>query len=205
MVDGWNSESTILGRWADMVKLDFTTILEKPETDGNLAIDEFAVLADSGDNEPLSSSSSAIPEATPVILTLPAQYRPLRMDKLIRDSILRAFTRNCEEGHISLTWGRNEQGRSRVKLLFPRDRGLGLADTALSVELNSEPWMEAALLLELAKKEADLAYILDERAAIRAADGLPDDDMTVALLTIGADERMAEWESERAEFEAKIG
>jgi len=59
----------------------------------------------------------------------------------------------------------------------------------LSVKLEQTPQLEAMLLLELAQKDAAIQELLDERAAIRAADGLPNDDMSVALLSIGAEER----------------
>ena len=41
--------------------------------------------------------------------------------------------------------------------------------------IESSPELEADLILELAKHDEDLMFEIEERAAIRCADGLPDD------------------------------
>ena len=53
------------------------------------------------------------------------------------------------------------------------------------VLLAASPELEAAVLLELAKGDANLRDILEERRAIRWADGLSDDLESAALVTVG--------------------
>ena len=108
-----------------------------------------------------------------------------RMDARTLASIVTAFKESCRRCGVVYSVEEDEQGRPRVVLAGGQG---GLALWGLETKIEQEPQLEAALLLEIAKMNEDLAYILDERAAIRAADGLADDDMTVALLTIGADE-----------------
>ena len=106
---------------------------------------------------------------------------------------LRAFKRSCADYHISFSVCEDEQGRPRVKLTAPTHFENGRY--CLSMGLEYEPELEAALLLELAQKNAGLMDILGEHAATH------DEDLEIsALAIIGAGERRSEWGKERAEF-----
>lgn len=135
-----------------------------------------------------SPAADAVPPAAP----LPMRAASPRKHKLDLDAMAAAFRESCKGGGIVYQVGQDVQGRSRVVLSSMAGGVGGIALWGLKTKLEHEPQLEAALLLELARGNAALQDILTERAAIRAADDLPDDDLTVALLTIGADERPVE-------------
>ena len=120
------------------------------------------------------------------LFPLPAQ-RVKRMDARTLASMLRAFKESCRLNGISYSVKEDEQWRPRVVLSPLPDGAHGVGLCGMKLKLGQEPELEAALLIELSRKDQQLRDILEERAAIRAADGLSDDDMTVALLTIGVD------------------
>lgn len=100
--------------------------------------------------------------------------------------MIAAFKETCRRGGFVWSLGEDEHGFPRVVVSHKTGDGGNLALWALGVKLEQAPQLEAALLIELSRKDAALRDLLEERASIRAADGLADDDMTVALLTIGA-------------------
>lgn len=164
-----------------------------PLTDGALALDveplgEVAHLSPIS-GETLTETTEPVDVMEPgrgeeeTIFPLKAR-RFKRMNSRTLASIVAAFKESCRRCRVAYSVKEDKQGRPRVVLLCKQR---GIAFLGLEVKLGQEPELEAVLLLELAKTNEDLAYILDERAAIRAADGLDDDEMTVALLTIGVE------------------
>ena len=75
--------------------------------------------------------------------------------------------------HVSVFWGRlilrygNEEVRKYYSDMF-----------------HSRPRMEADLILHLSKANSELAYAIEERAAIRQADGLSEDLFSAVLCNI---------------------
>ena len=173
---------------------------EPPLTDGNLALDVEPMVEVAAPLSPISGDTSTEPverkepgRSEPEIkrgereTIFPLKARRFkRMDARTLASIVAAFKESCRRCGVVYNIEEDKQGRPRVVL---SGRQGGLALWGLETKLEQEPQLEATLLLELAKKDAALQELLDERAAIRAADGLSDDDMTVALLMIGVDER----------------
>jgi len=191
---------------------------EPPLTDGNLALDvepagEVAHLSPiSGDTstetaEPVGGIRPGVSEPEPEteskgaekVFPLKAQ-RFKRMDKWTLASMARAFRESCRQCKISYIVGEDKQGRPRVVLSSKKQ---GICFWGLTVKLEQEPELEAVLLIELSRKDQQLRDILEERAAIRAADGLSDDDMTVALVTIGVNLDPPEPKRQESEEQAK--
>ena len=108
------------------------------------------------------------------------------IDERTLRGIISAFKATCRKGGFVWSLGEDEHGFPRVVVSHKTGDRDGLALLGLEIKLEQTPQLEAALLIELSRKDAALRDLLEERAAIRAADGLADDDMTVALLTIGA-------------------
>ena len=79
---------------------------------------------------------------------------------------VKEFCAELERWHIkaSVFWGRLilTGGDERARKYF-------------SEMFRSRPKMEAHIILELSKSDSDLAYAIEERAAMRQADGLPSD------------------------------
>ena len=176
---------------------------EPPLTDGNLALDVEPMGEVAAHLSPISGDTST-ETAEPVEGKEPGRSAPApehergeaenvfplkaqrfkRMDKMTLASMLRAFKESCRRCEVSYSVKEDKQGRPRIEL---SSKEYGIAFWGLSVKLGQEPELEAALLIELSRKDQHLKDVLEERAAIRVADGLRDDDMTVALLTIGID------------------
>lgn len=109
-----------------------------------------------------------------------------RLDERTLKAIVTAFKVSCRRCGVVYRLGQDEHGWPRVVLNTLSGAPGGVAMAGLGAKLEQMPQLEAALLIELSWTDAGLRDTLEERAAIRAADGLSDDEMTVALLTIGA-------------------
>lgn len=175
-----------------MAGFDFERLLEIargemapsfPETEGNLALEpepelyvEARISAEPvEENEPEPKSKELMRP-----FPLPAR-KSKRLSRGDLFAITAAFRRTLQDFRITCGWKEESPGSPRITLTAQDGRG-GLALAGLAVKLGTEPELEAALLLELAEQDEELAYIIAERAAIRGADGLPDDDMSAALL-----------------------
>lgn len=144
---------------------------------GNLALEPKPHVEALISAEPVEKKESE--PKRPVSFPLPVR-KPKRLNRGDLAAITTAFKASCRRCGISYCALEGEQWRPRV-VLSGAD---GLALAGLSAKLSQLPELEAALMLELAQTDADLRYVLDERAAIRGADGLPDDDMSAALSII---------------------
>lgn len=81
-------------------------------------------------------------------------------------------------------------GRGGVKVRANAWGRIVLSGSSLAVErargiLRASPKLEAGALVELAKGDPALAALLEERAAILGADGLPDGPLDAALGMVG--------------------
>ena len=140
-----------------MADLDFSWIR------GNLAVDE--TLRRAEDMGRRSSSNGVV-----------IPFSPGNDDI---KQVVEAFKRNCQRYSVLIQIGEDRRGFPRVALAGPP--GLERLCSCLAVALELEPRLEAALLVELARKDEGLLDILEERAAIRGADGLRDDLEAAAL------------------------
>ena len=84
----------------------------------------------------------------------------------------REFCEELERWHIkaSVFWG-------RLKLTGGDER----ARKYFSDMFRNRPKMEAHIIQELSKNDPDLAYAIEERVAIRQADGWPSDTYSAIL------------------------
>lgn len=88
---------------------------------------------------------------------------------------VKEFCAELERWHIkaSVFWG-------RLKLKGGDDR----ARKYFSEMFLSHPKMEAQIIFELSKNDPELAYAIEERAAMRQADGLPSDLFSAILCNL---------------------
>lgn len=104
----------------------------------------------------------------------PFSLKAGKKPRQVSEPVLAAFKRTCRDCGISIGWQENEPGRPRITL-SSQDGRQGIALAGLMAKLAMETELEVALLLELAEDNEELAYIVEERAAIRTADDLPGD------------------------------
>lgn len=88
---------------------------------------------------------------------------------------VKEFCAELERWHIkaSVFWG-------KLKLTGGDDR----AREYFTNMFRSRSKMEAHIILELSKNDPDLAYAIEERAAMRQADGLPSDLFSAILCNL---------------------
>ncbi len=139
-----------------MAELDFSWIR------GNLAVDE----AQGEEQQPALSSTGG--------LVVAFNQGPEDVKQ-----VLDVFKRNCRRHDVLIRVGESSHGFPCVAL---KGRpGLENFCACLRAVLDIYPRVEAALLVELSRTDDKLFDLLEERAAIRGADGLRDDLESAAL------------------------
>ena len=155
-------------------------------------LDNFPFIGDMpADDEPLNISQSPPPwvDGYDSIDAGQGADEPKSKALIMRElsGIVLAFKEICWHSKFKYQAREDSKGRPRVEVIPTAESAGPLALAAARERIAQDPQLEAALLIELSKRDETLRDILEERAAIRAADNLPDDPMTIALLTIGAD------------------